>query len=176
MIRFGVVLAGVITLSACCSSPERVPDWSEYANAALRYPEDQLQVVQKAALLRYQGQADDENRMKLAWLLSRGDPSLQQLQRALELARQVAPEGPWAARSNLLQVDLENMIELQTTRGRLLELGTQIETKSRQLEDMGDRLETVEAQLETVETQLKAMKDIEARMTEDIDPNHEVPE
>jgi len=176
MIRYCIVLAGVMALSACCNTPEHTPDWSEYANAALRYPEDQLQVVQKAALLRYQGQPDDENRMKLAWLLSRGDPPLQQLQQALELARQISPEGPWAARSKLLQVDLQNMIELQTTRGRVLELEAQVETKSRQLEDMRGQLETVEAQLKTVETQLKAMKDIEARMTEDIDPDHEVPE
>jgi hypothetical protein len=120
-------------------------------------------------LLRYQGQPDDESRMQLAWLLSQGSPSLEQLERSLELTREISSDGIWAAQRNLLQTDVQNLIELETMRGRVLELEAQLETKHTQLAAMQDQLAAMDAQL-------KAMKDIEARMAEDMDPDHEVPE
>jgi len=175
MIRFGVVLSGVVLLSACCVTQERTSGWTEYTNTVQQYSESQLKDAQKAALLRDKGQPDDESRMQLAWLLSQGNPSQEQLERSLELTREVSSDGLWAAQRNLLQLDLQNLIELHTTRGRVLELEAQLETKYTQLVAMQDQLAVMQDQLAAMDAQLKAMKDIEARRAEDIDPDRKVP-
>lgn len=175
MIKLAVALTCVFSLGACCHTREPAHGWVVPGYMPQKYPEAQLPDAQDAALLRYQGQPNDENRMQLAWLLSQGNPTLQQLDHSLELIREIAPDSDWAAWRDLLQAHVKNMIELQKSHGSLLELEGQLETKTTQLATMATRLETVESQLETVEGQLKAMKDIEEQMTEDIDPDHEVP-
>jgi len=176
MFKLAVVLAGAVTLSACCLMQERTQEWTEPVFMTQKFSETQLPDAQNAALLRYRDQPNDENRMQLAWLLSQGNPSLQQLDQSLELTREVSSESVWAAWRNLLQARLRDMIELQKARGSLRELEAQLETKNGQLATMQTRLENVEDQLKTVEDQLKAMKDIEEQMTEDIDQDHEVPQ
>lgn len=175
MIRLAAVLTCVYLLSACCHTQERTNGWVEPVYMTQTYLETQLPDAQNAALLRYQDQPNDENRMQLAWLLSQGEPSLQQLDHSLELTREISSDSVWAAWRNLLQERVKNMIELQNARGSLLELEAQLETKNTRLATMENRLETVEDQLKTVEDQLKAMKDIEEQMTEDIDQDHDVP-
>ncbi len=172
MIRFGIVLTGVILLGACCSTPsEPAPGWFGYTNTAQRYSETQLQDAQKSALLHYQNNPDDESRMKLALLLIQGNPSRQQLDRCLELTEQISADGIWAAQRNLLRHDVQDMIDLQITRGRVQELESQLETSKTKLEAVEAQLETSKTKLEAVEAQLEAMKDIETRMTKEIDPD-----
>ena len=135
MIRCLPFLCGCVLLTACQAFPTPTPDpaphpqelWHSYTQQINGMSESQARVERSQLAERLERTPDDETRMRLAYTLSRPNPSSGRLQRALALLAEIPPASTWAANRDALDVELALRLQLLEAEGRILELQAQLE-------------------------------------------------
>ena len=135
MIRCLPFLCGCVLLTACQAVPTSTPApaphpqdiWRSYTQQVNGMSESQARVERSQLAERLERAPDDETRMRLAYTLSRPNPSSGQLQRALALLAEISPASDWAPSRDALDVELGLRLQLLQAEGRILELQAQLE-------------------------------------------------
>jgi len=133
----------VLGLTGCAMLQDRTGNWVTYTRTVSQMAPAELTLAQDAARKNYQQEKTDRNRLELAWLLSRPDASRQQIKQSLDLLAEINQRSDWAPLRDLVRQQVELRQALLTEHGKALEF----------------------------KAQLDAMKKIETRMTEELDPS-----
>jgi hypothetical protein len=137
-------------LAACQSVPPEEEAWTAFLTRADRMDAPQLQLAREAAMKQYTDLPNDSNRLRAAYLLSRPEASLQQLQQSREILAGISAGSDLAALGALMDEEIQRTVEAQKS-----ELGT-LQLQLRLIELHG--------QLGELQKQLNALKEIEQEM------------
>jgi hypothetical protein len=116
-----------VLLAGCLSSPSRTALRPDFAGQIDADDPAGFQAAREAAIQQYEESPDDEARLRLAYLLSRPDPSMQQLTRGREVLAEIEADSENAPLRDMLDRELALLMELQRAQGRVLELQAQLE-------------------------------------------------
>jgi hypothetical protein len=114
-------------LAGCVGSSLRPAPWPDYAGQLDLANPAAVQAARESAQQQYAASPDDETRLRLAYLLSRPDPSMQQLLRGREVLAEIEADSDHAPLRDMLDRELALLMDLQRARGRVLELQAQLE-------------------------------------------------
>jgi hypothetical protein len=102
-------------------------DWVAYTHQIAGMDTAGVLAERESVSRRYASLPDDEIRMRLAYVLSRPDASMQLLTRSREILAEVSAASEMAPLRDLLDREISLLIELQRAQGRTLELQAQLE-------------------------------------------------
>lgn len=145
---------------------------------------DGLVQERDAALVRYRQQPDDETRLRLAYVLSRPNPSTQDLEASRRLLDEIGPDSDYVALRDALRREIALLNELETARRRAdmqqarldaieadlvtsQELSQELTTYSQELAANRSELRKLHRKLEELQGQLDALRTIEADLADD---------
>jgi len=138
---------------------------------------DGLMQERDAALALYQQHPDDETRLRLAYVLSRPNPSTQDLEASRRLLDEIGPDSDYVALRDALRREIALLNELEVARQRADAQQAQldaIETDlvksqalSAELSTNRRELRRLHKQLEELQGRLDALKAIEADLADD---------
>lgn len=117
-----------LLLAGCASMPTQPEHWREFTTRIDDMTAAELQAAREALAESYRTQPDDALRLRHAYVLSRAEPSLQQLHRARGILAEVDVTGEHATVRHMLDQQIELLIQLQETRGEVLQLKTHLES------------------------------------------------
>jgi uncharacterized coiled-coil protein SlyX len=137
-----------------------------------------------AALTRYRQQPDDETRLRLAYVLSRPDPSTQDLEASRRLLDEIGSDSDYAALRDALRREIALLNELENARRRAdvqqarldaiesdlvtsQELSQELTAYSQELAANRRELRMLHRKLEELQGQLDALRAIEADLADD---------
>ena len=144
MNRLFTILLGCLLLSGCQVLPTRTDDWAAEMKRIDSLSASQIGNERELAQSQYDRGPDDASRMRLAYALSRGDPSIQQLARSREVLSEISGASTNAAYRDLLDRELELMIQTKRQRGRILELEAQLEALKKVETEMLQNRDTID--------------------------------
>lgn len=136
---------GPWVMDAPAGRNSKTRDWVVYRHRADGLDAADFPARLEEAERQYGLRPDDVNRMRLAYLLSRPDPTLQQLKRAREVLSGISNSSELAPFRDPLDREIGLLMQLKQDKGRMDEL---------------------QAQLDALEAQLAALKAIEEEMVE----------
>lgn len=116
-----------VLLAGCLGSPSRTALWPDFAGQLDPNDPAGIQAARESAIRQYEENPDDEARLRLAYLLSRPDPSMQQLAQGREVLAEIEADSENAPLRDMLDRELALLIDLQRAQGRVLELQAQLE-------------------------------------------------
>lgn len=123
--RFTVLIC--VLLAGCVGSPSRTPLWQDIMGQLDPNNSAAFQAARESALQQYEESPDDKARLRLAYLLSRPNPSMQQLSRGREVLAEIEADSENAPLRGMLDRELALLMDLQRAQGRVLELQAQLE-------------------------------------------------
>lgn len=122
-----LVLGSLLYLAGCQTTPVPQDDWPAFTRAFDAMDRDGVNTAREAALVRYNSQPDDPARLRLAYVLSRPDVPLRQLERSREILAEIANDSPHVALRDALDREIRALSQLQRMHGRLLEVESRLE-------------------------------------------------
>lgn len=127
MIRASQLLLACLWLTGCQATPPEKTDWFAYTDRIDGMDPAAVRAQRESMMRQYEFEADDETRMRLGYVLSRPDPSLQQLAQGREILAEISDASDLAPLRDLLDREIALLIEIQQQRGQILELQAQLE-------------------------------------------------
>jgi hypothetical protein len=127
MMKTRLTLLMCLLLAGCLGSPSRTALWPDFAAQLDLDNPAGIQAARESAIQQYEDSPDDEARLRLAYLLSRPDTSMQQLTRGREVLAEIEVDSENAPLRDMLDRELALLMDLQSAQGRVLELQAQLE-------------------------------------------------
>jgi hypothetical protein len=137
-------------LAACQSAPPEAEAWTAFLSRVDRMDAPQLQLAREATMEQYTDQPNDTNRMRAAYLLSRPEASLNQLEQSRAILAGISAGSDLAPLRALMDGEIRRSVE-----ARKAELGA-LQLQLRLIELQGE--------LGQLQKQLNALKEIEQEM------------
>jgi chromosome segregation ATPase len=182
MNRLELMLAFVLALGACASTPPDLAEWTSFSHEVDRLTPEELGARISGTDERYRTSPDDLTRLQLAYLLSRPALETQDVDAGRRLLDEIATDSRYSPLRDLVQRQISVEGELQSARREIRDRNSQIELLQQQidkLEPRADReaeLRALRDKVRELEAQLDALKSIEAEMSEGQKAMDELPD
>ena len=123
-----IIVAGILLLCACASPPvSPVVEWVSFAAEIDRLAPPGLAIRHKSLQDIHSAQPDDDNRMRLAYVLSRPNAATQDLTKSSALLADIDAGSAYAPLRDMLKREIALTTELRLVRRKLDELKSQLE-------------------------------------------------
>lgn len=116
-----------LLLCGCSALTPRQDGWQDFTARVEGMNETELLAARRALLEDYRSQPSDAVRLRLSYVLSRTEVSLEQLRQARRIVAEVAAGGPHTVVRDLLLQQIGLLVRLQETQGEVLQLRAQLE-------------------------------------------------